>query len=127
MPGRRDLELVLTDAGSREAHGLSSRRSAAQVLPWRARVILAFPEASQNQDVVWHLSTCVVEQCREGRAERSARDVRAAGDGLGTKWNNRYDRARQRPIATRDRGGLGVRELAIEGDVRHSLGDGVIV
>lgn len=58
MPGRRAVALVLTDAERSELHGLAARRSTAQALALRARIVLACAEGGQNQDVAARLGAC---------------------------------------------------------------------
>jgi transposase len=58
MPGRRAVELVLTDVERSELQGLAARRSTAQALALRARIVLACAEGAQNQDVAARLGTC---------------------------------------------------------------------
>ena len=58
MPGRRAVELVLTDVERTELDGLAARRSTAQGLALRARIILACADGGQNKDVAARLDVC---------------------------------------------------------------------
>jgi transposase len=58
MPGRRAVELVLTDAERTELESLASRRSTAQGLALRARIVLACADGSRNQEVAAGLGAC---------------------------------------------------------------------
>ena len=56
MAGRRAVALVLTDAERAELQGLAARRSTAQAMALRARIVLACSDGAQNQDVAARLS-----------------------------------------------------------------------
>ncbi len=52
MGGRRAVGLVLTDAERAELQGLAARRSTAQAMALRARIVLAYAGGAQNKAVV---------------------------------------------------------------------------
>ncbi len=58
MPGRCAIELVLTDAERAELEGLAARRSTAQALALRARIVLACASGARNKDVAAKLDVC---------------------------------------------------------------------
>ena len=58
MSGRRAVELVLTDAERTELDGLAARRSTAQGLALRARIVLACAQGAQNKVVAAELGAC---------------------------------------------------------------------
>ena len=58
MAGRRLPELVVSDAERRELASLASRRSTAQALALRARIVLACAAGVQNQEVAAELGVC---------------------------------------------------------------------
>ena len=49
MGGRRAVGLVLTDAERAELQGLAARRSTAQAMALRARIVLAYAGGAQNK------------------------------------------------------------------------------
>ncbi len=60
MPGRRAVELVLTDTERSELQGLAARRSTAQAMAMalRAWIVLACAEGAQNKDAAAKLGVC---------------------------------------------------------------------
>lgn len=55
MAGRRAVTLVLAEAERTELRALAARRSTAQAMALRARIVLACAEGAQNQDVAARL------------------------------------------------------------------------
>ena len=78
MPGRRAVELALTGAERSELQGLAARRSTAQAMALRARIVLACAEGAQNQDVAAQLGTCkhTVSKWRRRFAEHRVEGLR---------------------------------------------------
>ena len=60
MVGRRAVALVLTEAERAELQSLASRRSTAQAMALRARIVLACSDGTQNQEVAAKLGVCQV-------------------------------------------------------------------
>ena len=58
MPGRRAIALGLTDAERAELQGLAARRSTAQAMALRARIVLACADGARNKDVAARLGVC---------------------------------------------------------------------
>jgi transposase len=58
MSGRRAVRLELTEAERTELEGLACRRSTAQALALRARIVLACAQGAENQDVAGKLDVC---------------------------------------------------------------------
>ena len=58
MRGRRAVELELTQAERAELQALAARRSTAQGLALRARIILACAEGGMNREIAARLNTC---------------------------------------------------------------------
>ncbi len=58
MAGRRAVELVLTEAERSELAGSVARRSTAQALALRARIVLACAAGTRNHDVATKLDVC---------------------------------------------------------------------
>lgn len=58
MAGRRAVELVLTDVERAELQGLAARRSTAQAMALRARIVLACADGGQNKAVAAKLGVC---------------------------------------------------------------------
>ena len=76
MPGRRAVELVLTDAERVELEGLAARRSTAQGLALRARIVLACADGARNKDVAAALDVC---QPTAGKWRRRFAEQRVEG------------------------------------------------
>ena len=78
MAGRRAVGLVLTDAERTELDGLAARRSTAQGLALRARIVLACAEGVQNKDVAAALDVCkhTVGKWRQRFAEHRMEGLR---------------------------------------------------
>ncbi len=62
MRGRRAVELELTQAERTELQALAARRSTAQGLALRARIILACADGSMNHEIAARLD-CIVPEC----------------------------------------------------------------
>ena len=60
MAGRRAVALILTEAERAELQSLASRRSTAQAMALRARIVLACSDGAQNQEVAAKLDVCQV-------------------------------------------------------------------
>ena len=58
MAGRRAVGLVLTEAERVELQSLAARRSTAQAMALRARIVLVCSEGAQNQEVAAKLDVC---------------------------------------------------------------------
>ena len=58
MAGRRAVRLVLSEAERAELQGLAARRSTAQAMALRARIVLACSDGAQNQEVAARLDVC---------------------------------------------------------------------
>jgi transposase len=58
MRGRRAVELEVTQAERTELQALAARRSTAQGLALRARIVLACADGGQNREVAARLDTC---------------------------------------------------------------------
>jgi len=58
MAGRRAVAVMLAEAERTELQALAARRSTAQAMALRARIVLACAEGTQNQDVAAKLGVC---------------------------------------------------------------------
>ncbi len=58
MAGRHAVELVLTEAERAELQRLAARRSTAQAMALRARIVLACADGAQNKDAAASLDVC---------------------------------------------------------------------
>jgi transposase len=78
MAGRRAVGLLLTDVERTELQGLAARRSTAQAMALRARIVLACAEGAQNRDVAAGLGTCkhTVSKWRRRFAENRVEGLR---------------------------------------------------
>ena len=78
MAGRRAVALVLTEAERAELQGLAARRSTAQGMALRARIVLACSDGAQNQDVAARLgaSEQTVSKWRRRFAEQRLEGLR---------------------------------------------------
>ena len=76
MAVRRAVELVLTEAERSELAGLAARRSTAQVLALRARIVLACAAGTSNRDVANKLGQHTVGKSRRRFAEQRIEGLR---------------------------------------------------
>jgi transposase len=78
MPGRQAVALVLTEAERRGLQDLAARRSTAQALALRARIVLACAEGEQNKQVAARLGACeaTVAKWRRRFAEQRLEGLR---------------------------------------------------
>ena len=78
MAGRRAVALVLAEAERAELRALAARRSTAQAMALRARIVLACAEGAQNQDVAARLgvSEQTVSKWRRRFAEQRLEGLR---------------------------------------------------
>lgn len=72
MAGCRAVELILTDAERAELQGLAARRSTAQGLALRARIVLACAEGAHNKAVAAKLGVCQPAAGKWQAARRAA-------------------------------------------------------